>query len=149
MQIFLRVLRRKNHIKCFVSTISISRTGGSRNLRRPFWCVQGPLTIQDGALRKLQMVETVPGQRNASAGRKGRTPPVQSGKDSLAAHFVRLKISRPMREAVSMMAPAKRTPPRAAMVLFRKSMSRMLAASMPVQAPVPGSGMPTKRKSAQ
>jgi len=40
------------------------------------------------------------------------------------------------------------TPPMVARTLLLKSMSRMLDARMPVQAPVPGSGMATKRNRA-
>ena len=39
-----------------------------------------------------------------------------------------------------MMIPASSTPPMQASTLFLKPMSKMLAASVPVQAPVPGSG---------
>ena len=48
-----------------------------------------------------------------------------------------------------MMHPASSTPPMQASTLFLKPMSKMLAASVPVQAPVPGSGMPTNSSSAQ
>ena len=48
-----------------------------------------------------------------------------------------------------MMMPASSTPPMQASTLFLKSMSSRLAASVPVHAPVPGSGMPTNSSSAQ
>ena len=47
------------------------------------------------------------------------------------------------------MTPASSTPPMQASTLFLKSMSSRLAARVPVQAPVPGSGMPTNSSSAQ
>ena len=53
------------------------------------------------------------------------------------------------KETMPMITPARMTPHMAAMLLFLKSMSRKLAASVPVQAPVPGSGIPTKRKRAK
>ena len=40
-----------------------------------------------------------------------------------------------------MIRPANRTPAITAMTVFLKSKSKMLAASDPVQAPVPGSGI--------
>ena len=48
-----------------------------------------------------------------------------------------------------MMHPASSTPPIQASTLRRKSISRRLAARVPVQAPVPGRGMPTNSSSAQ
>ena len=47
------------------------------------------------------------------------------------------------------MIPAKITPAITETTLFLKSISKRLAASVPVQAPVPGSGIPTKRNKAQ
>ena len=44
---------------------------------------------------------------------------------------------------------ARMTPPTTAITLFLKSMSKKLAARVPVQAPVPGNGMPTKSSKAQ
>lgn len=44
--------------------------------------------------------------------------------------------------------PASRTPSMTAIIVDLKSMSRILAASVPVHAPVPGSGIPTNRSSA-
>ena len=49
----------------------------------------------------------------------------------------------------SMISPAQRTPAITAMTLFLKSKSRREAARVPVQAPVPGRGMPTKRNRAK
>ena len=48
-----------------------------------------------------------------------------------------------------MMHPASSTPESTAIVVFLKSKSRILAASVPVQAPVPGTGIPTKRNRAK
>ena len=50
---------------------------------------------------------------------------------------------------VIMMIPARRTPQITEMLVFFQSMSRRLAASVPVQAPVPGSGIPTNKKRAK
>ena len=47
-----------------------------------------------------------------------------------------------------MMIPASTTPHITASVLFLKSISRRLAASVPVHAPVPGSGIPTNKNNA-
>ena len=44
---------------------------------------------------------------------------------------------------------ASTTPPMTAMTLFLKSMSKKLAAKVPVHAPVPGNGMPTNSNNAQ
>jgi len=44
--------------------------------------------------------------------------------------------------------PASSTPSMTAATVDLKSISRILAASVPVHAPVPGSGIPTKSKSA-
>ena len=64
--------------------------------------------------------------------------------------YYRRKSMAPNRpsDARSMIAPARRTPSSTNKTLFLKSMSRMLAARVPVQAPVPGSGMPTNRSRA-
>ena len=59
------------------------------------------------------------------------------------------KTETPSWLSAPMMTPASSTPPIHAMTLRLKSMSSRLAASVPVHAPVPGSGMPTKRSSAQ
>lgn len=48
-----------------------------------------------------------------------------------------------------MIIPANITPPITAITLFLKSMSKIEAAKVPVQAPVPGSGIPTNRNKAQ
>ena len=48
-----------------------------------------------------------------------------------------------------MMSPAKMTPSIMARTLRLKSQSRMEAARVPVQAPVPGRGIPTKSSNAQ
>ena len=48
-----------------------------------------------------------------------------------------------------MMSPAKMTPNITARTLRLKSQSRMEAARVPVQAPVPGSGIPTNSSNAQ
>ena len=48
---------------------------------------------------------------------------------------------KPTTLAVIMITPARRTPSMTAMIVGTKSMSRMLAARVPVQAPVPGSGI--------
>ena len=48
-----------------------------------------------------------------------------------------------------MMIPARITPSITAIILRLKSQSRIDAARVPVQAPVPGSGIPTKRRRAQ
>ena len=45
--------------------------------------------------------------------------------------------------------PASITPAITAITLFLKSISKRLAAKVPVQAPVPGSGIPTNKNSAQ
>ena len=50
--------------------------------------------------------------------------------------------------AVIMMTPARRTPSMTATTVDLKSMSRILAARVPVHAPVPGRGIPTNNKSA-
>ena len=50
--------------------------------------------------------------------------------------------------AAPMMMPARSTPSSTASTLDLKSISSRLAASVPVHAPVPGSGMPTKSISA-
>ena len=47
-----------------------------------------------------------------------------------------------------MMTPASSTPPMTARTLDLKSKSSRLAARVPVQAPVPGRGIPTKRSRA-
>ena len=46
-------------------------------------------------------------------------------------------------DASPMMMPASITPSMTAMILDLKSISKKLAASVPVHAPVPGSGIPT------
>ena len=48
-----------------------------------------------------------------------------------------------------MMIPARITPSITAITLRLKSQSRIDAAKVPVQAPVPGSGIPTKSRRAQ
>ena len=48
-----------------------------------------------------------------------------------------------------MIRPARITPNITARTLRLKSQSRMEAARVPVQAPVPGRGIPTKRRRAQ
>ena len=48
-----------------------------------------------------------------------------------------------------MITPARTTPLTTAITLFLKSISRILAASVTVHAPVPGRGIHTKRKSAK
>ena len=53
------------------------------------------------------------------------------------------------REARSIISPATSTPAKIAIMVFLKSRLRMLAAKVPVQAPVPGTGIATKRKSAK
>ena len=53
------------------------------------------------------------------------------------------------RERVPIMIPARITPSITARTLRLKSQSRIDAASVPVQAPVPGSGIPTKSRRAQ
>ena len=50
---------------------------------------------------------------------------------------------------VIMMIPARRTPEITAMQVFFQSMSKRLAARVPVQAPVPGKGRPTNKKRAK
>ena len=52
-------------------------------------------------------------------------------------------------ETASMMSPATNTPVIIASVVFLKSKLRILAANVPVQAPVPGIGIATKRNSAK
>ena len=47
-----------------------------------------------------------------------------------------------------MIIPAKTTPDTTASILFLKSISRIDAASVPVHAPVPGSGIPTNKNRA-
>lgn len=47
-----------------------------------------------------------------------------------------------------MIKPARITPSITAVILRLKSQSRIEAASVPVQAPVPGIGIPTKRRRA-
>ena len=51
-------------------------------------------------------------------------------------------------DANPIMIPAKITPAVIAIVLFLKSISKKLAANVPVHAPVPGNGIPTKRNNA-
>ena len=51
--------------------------------------------------------------------------------------------------ATPIMIPAKSTPPMQANTLDLKSISKILAASVPVHAPVPGNGRPTKISNAQ
>ena len=46
------------------------------------------------------------------------------------------------------MTPASKTPSITAMVVDLKSISKILAASVPVHAPVPGSGIPTNNNKA-
>lgn len=53
------------------------------------------------------------------------------------------------RDRVPMMRPARITPSMTARLLRLKSQSRIEAARAPVQAPVPGKGMPTNRSRAQ
>ena len=52
-------------------------------------------------------------------------------------------------EANPIIIPAKTTPAITAAVLFLKSKSKKLAASVPVHAPVPGSGIPTNKNKAK
>ena len=52
-------------------------------------------------------------------------------------------------ETASIMSPATSTPAIMANMVFLKFKFRMLAARVPVQAPVPGIGMATKRKRAK
>ena len=56
-------------------------------------------------------------------------------------------VKRPRLPAIIIM-PARRTPSITAMIVFLKLMSRRLAARVPVHAPVPGSGIPTKSSNA-
>lgn len=48
-----------------------------------------------------------------------------------------------------MIIPAKTTPPMIARTLFLKSRFKSDAAKVPVQAPVPGSGIPTNKNRAK
>ena len=59
------------------------------------------------------------------------------------------KAPKPKVHNTPTIALARTTPPITANTLFLKSLSRKLAARVPVQAPVPGNGMPTKSSSAQ
>ena len=59
-----------------------------------------------------------------------------------------MTLNRPSEKA-SMMSPAESTPARIAMTVFLKSRFKMLAARVPVQAPVPGIGIATNRNSAK
>ena len=54
----------------------------------------------------------------------------------------------PAKLSTIIIIPAKSTPSITAMVVDLKSISRMLAARVPVHAPVPGSGMNRNRSSA-
>ena len=60
-----------------------------------------------------------------------------------------LKNEKRPSEIASMMSPAVITPAEMAMMDFLKSSFKIEAASVPVQAPVPGIGMATKRKRAR
>ena len=53
------------------------------------------------------------------------------------------------RETKPMIIPAKTTPPIIAITLFLKSRFKREAARVPVQAPVPGRGMPTNKNNAK
>ena len=46
------------------------------------------------------------------------------------------------------MTPASKTPRTTAIDVFLKSISKILAANVPVQAPVPGKGIPTNKSKA-
>ena len=63
-------------------------------------------------------------------------------------YFAREMAPKTPSDASSIMVPARRTPASTANVLFLKSILSILAARVPVQAPVPGSGIPTNRRSA-
>ena len=52
-------------------------------------------------------------------------------------------------DANPIIIPAKITPRTIAIQLFLKSKSNKLAAKVPVQAPVPGSGIPTNKNNAK
>ena len=64
-------------------------------------------------------------------------------------YLTAVKTDNPRRLRTVMIMPARRTPRTTATTLFLKSRLRKLAASVPVHAPVPGSGIPTKRRSAR
>ncbi len=66
---------------------------------------------------------------------------------SMTLEEAKMQISAYSASLVPMMTPASRTPSITASTLDLKSISRKLAASVPVQAPVPGSGMATSRHS--
>lgn len=51
--------------------------------------------------------------------------------------------------AANMISPARHTPAITAILLFLNPISKIDAASVPVHAPVPGNGIPTKINSAQ
>ena len=53
------------------------------------------------------------------------------------------------KEMTPMIIPASTTPPMIAMTLFLKSRFKREAAKVPVQAPVPGRGIPTNRNKAK
>lgn len=59
-----------------------------------------------------------------------------------------IKVPRAKKLRQNMIVPATKTPPMQARTLFLNPMSRILAARVPVHAPVPGRGIPTKRRSA-
>ena len=52
-------------------------------------------------------------------------------------------------DASPIIIPASITPNTTATILVLKSISKILAANVPVHAPVPGSGIPTKRSNAK
>lgn len=57
-----------------------------------------------------------------------------------------IKVPRAKKLRQNMIVPATKTPPMQARTLFLNPMSRILAARVPVHAPVPGRGIPTKMK---
>lgn len=66
------------------------------------------------------------------------------GFDYLLIYPPKRTLKRP-NETASMMSPAVRTPASTAIMVFLKSSFKILAARVPVQAPVPGIGIATKR----
>ena len=60
-----------------------------------------------------------------------------------------MKALTPSKLRTVIIIPARRTPHITEMTLFLKSSFKKLAASVPVHAPVPGSGIPTKISNAQ
>ena len=86
-----------------------------------------------------------------------KTPVLTAGKSFIIGYtndtkgiYTKLKIAvNTPALAIPIITPASKTPNKTAITLFLNPISRKLAASVPVHAPVPGSGIPTNINNAK